>query len=142
MQNENDRINELNERLKFLAMRQADLSAALEKLQQEIAVLKTEPANENAGEKEIVTEPIVPLTVGEPKPEIATPYFETPIQRIPKRTSPTPAERATKTSQSSSALEKFIGENLINKIGILISKIVFTYIEYFIFHFIRNSCVL
>lgn len=119
-----DRINELTDRLNILLTRQTDLSAALEKLQQEIALFKAAPLNE---ETEIEEAPVikapVAITVFEREPVPPTPVFETPIQPIPKSTVPPVVASATKTPQSRPALEKFIGENLINKIGIAITII-------------------
>src|SRR4051812_35477936 len=111
MTNQNDRINELNERLKFLLMRQSDLSAALEKLQQEITLLKSEPVDENAISVPVITEPIINPEIPRTEAPTLNTHFDTPIQRIPKRTNPASLIPTIRTTQSTSTLEKFIGEN-------------------------------
>lgn len=124
MTNQNDRINELTGKLKVLLERQADLSAALEKLQQEITSLSELPGNETK------TRATIP-DAGTPKPgtpaKALSPHHP-PDSTLTTSNTHTPAgagqyASATNDTKTKSDLEKYIGENLANKIGIAITVI-------------------
>jgi len=115
-----DKINQLLEKLESLMRRQDDFSREINQLKVEINKLK--------GIEEVQTPPIksdvnktVPHTSINIKSEKLKPYFEPhskePLNITPPKQSILPKKKKTKARPK---LEKFIGENLINKIGIVI----------------------
>ncbi|MES2648367.1 MAG: DUF2339 domain-containing protein [Bacteroidota bacterium] len=123
MKNQQERLSELETKLQLLLSSQIALTGSLTRLQEEInqlkAALNTEdsllPPPVDIGTCHAVIVPVINTT----QPES---YFEPPIQSTPGRTSP--SKKPTQpTGNSQSAIEKFIGENLINKIGIAITVI-------------------
>ncbi|HET6557141.1 MAG TPA: DUF2339 domain-containing protein [Prolixibacteraceae bacterium] len=120
MTNINDQINLLHARLDALAGKQADISQQINHLRMEISRLQlAEPHKE----EELKASPIAESgdqALEEKKAEI----FHT-VQRQPSVSRPleTSVPRAKEPSKGKSDLEKFIGENLINKIGIAITVI-------------------
>ncbi|WP_103070340.1 DUF2339 domain-containing protein [Aquimarina sediminis] len=114
-----DQIQQLLEKLNILLKRQQDFSTQIQSLKDEIyklkasstisSDLKTEnptPLPKAETSLENAKKPISSDSLGESKPE--------PVKQI-KAAIPKP-----KTPKKKSNLEKFIGENLINKIGIVI----------------------
>ncbi|MUH36604.1 DUF2339 domain-containing protein [Zobellia amurskyensis] len=123
MSNHQDRIDQLNQKLELLLSKQEGFAKELMSLYQEIEALKKLRPDQLAVEQTI-PEPVPEInTVTEPlEPEqhiiqeTAEPVTETPIiQPV--------ASNKIKQPKGKSNLEKFIGENLINKIGIAITVI-------------------
>ncbi|MFK8045994.1 MAG: DUF2339 domain-containing protein [Crocinitomicaceae bacterium] len=116
MENRADKIKYLEEQLEIAMKRQSTLNSNLHKLQASIKALKNESANApnlfaSKKQKEVnaTEEDYKPSKKIEPKVD----------SRIVKE-STQPAKRQQGLSTEKSALEKFIGENLISKIGIII----------------------
>ena len=111
-----DRINQLQERLDVISSRQMQFSKEIEALKQDIRAIQdvenTRIFKEETAEKES------PVFTNESKPEPekeASPLQETVVPQ-PEIEEPQPIQKPKKKSD----LEKFIGENLISKIGIVI----------------------
>lgn len=115
MEEQNDRINILETRLNLLMKRHEEFAREIARLKIEIQRLK----------KEEIPSPSVPDQIQSvPKSVIDTPKEQ--AHRIPTVSVPEPPKQSppvTFTPKKKSNLEKFIGENLINKIGILITII-------------------
>ncbi|MBP8791981.1 MAG: DUF2339 domain-containing protein [Lutibacter sp.] len=117
MTSNQDQINELLRKLEMLLKKQADFSKDVNDLQRELIQLKKSDLNISAIEKPVEKEfiefqpapiqQIIPQKIVEET--IEEPVFTPPIQPI--------------KTKSNINLEKFIGENLINKIGIAITII-------------------
>ena len=119
MAENNEQIARLLERLELLLKRQQDFNLEVNQLRKEIQLLKKGESDLTVPEvssKKAETPSISKPTVfgGEQKiPVVAVPPIEQPRNTPPTQTKP----------KGKSNLEKFIGENLINKIGILITVI-------------------
>ncbi len=107
MENREQRIKELEQKLQKLVQEHSQFGAEIKLLVHEIQALKSE-------NKETISKPLNP----NPKPELK--IAETPNQDSDTRPR---AEKVKKTPAWQEDLEKFIGENLINKIGILLTII-------------------
>jgi uncharacterized membrane protein len=118
MTDNTDKINQLLEKLEILLKRQADFSREISRLQNDINSLKAAEARSEIEPKEInVNSAIVNTDFDIKKEKITTGYSsQQTTQRLPKH----PVNKIPKVR---SDLEKFIGENLINKIGIAITVI-------------------
>lgn len=116
----NEQISKLLERLELLVRRQQDFNLEVDQLRKEIQILKKEQAE--ATYKEVSPEKVdndsplgqMPTLPTQVTSKEAIPHIETPRNSQPPQ---------IKTTKGKSNLEKFIGENLINKIGILITVI-------------------
>ncbi|MDX1753733.1 MAG: DUF2339 domain-containing protein [Salinimicrobium sediminis] len=124
MTNNQDKINVLLDKLDSLLKRQDDFSREINRLKIEIHNLKTSTTQQKPEEKE--TEQEEPVTeIAFPKEKITAVHQhylqeqEQQKQELPKKAAPP----VNKTPKLKSDLEKFIGENLINKIGIIITVI-------------------
>ena len=118
----NEIIKTLNERLIALSRKQDDFYREINALRQEIARLSLK---EQAEVKEPVIqteEKQIEETVQPPVVADLPPQNPVPPNPIPQYPYPQNYPRAT-ARQSKSELERFIGENLINKIGIIITVI-------------------
>jgi len=127
MTDNQNKLNQLFNNLENLLKRQEEFSKEISKLQTEIVKLKSPKAEETDIEEKIIKETVVPekYIEVEEKDEQTT-IHQTYQQKFPKRTSTYSAPKAPKVSKRpkiKSNLEKFIGENLINKIGIAITVI-------------------
>lgn len=100
---DNAQLRLLNEKLKLLQLKHEQFSIEIEEIRNEISLLSE--AESEGVETETVTE----------KAESAKPAYSTADIRLPD---PKPRENRFSIKGN---LEKFIGENLINKIGILIT---------------------
>lgn len=122
MLDNDDRINQLLGRLEILLKRQDEFSTEINELRSEIdklVALVRKPAQE-AEESEIP----IPQVSREIKPENGTNYHERkPTEDIQETVRPTISPVVSKLPRVKLDLEKFIGENLINKIGIAITVI-------------------
>lgn len=133
-----DRINQLLEKLETLLNRQANFTKEINELSEEIYRLKfaqvEEPFDENQE-----TESSQPVTFIEPEPirePIPKPGIETVAEKEPVVPIYQPSRERTlveppryfapvedEEPEEKSNMEKYIGENLINKIGIIITVI-------------------
>ncbi|MFN0203539.1 MAG: DUF2339 domain-containing protein [Bacteroidia bacterium] len=109
MPSEIDKINELYEKLEQLSKKQALFQREINALREEIYALKTSDSSVSMEEPEKVLQ----LTS---EKKVETPV----IQPITPKVPPKKEYAQTQQPKQKSNLEKFIGENLINKIGILI----------------------
>ena len=124
MTENDDQVKQLFEKFEILLSKQEDISAEMKKLRDEINNIKTSPTSQPFVANKIVTTELPEDTVEEKikKPEPTSTYQEylklksLPNQRFTKPE--TPFYPKTK-----GGFEKFIGENLINKIGIAITII-------------------
>ncbi|MEL7145414.1 MAG: DUF2339 domain-containing protein, partial [Bacteroidota bacterium] len=117
MADRQDKIKALNRKLDILLLRQEEFAREIAKLQVEIGRLSGESAKHSPDYEEVYVE----------KPISANTDFITRKEEIteatpaPERSSQqkkTTRARKPRTAQQQSDLEKFIGENLISKIGI------------------------
>lgn len=122
MAENNDNINRLLEKLELLLKRQDDFSREINQLRIEIHRLKTENAEQTQMSADENPERVEPVTIKEAvvKEEKTAPAYQ-PVQHRdrPEQT----AAPINKPPKEKSDLEKFIGENLISKIGIVITVI-------------------
>jgi uncharacterized membrane protein len=118
MTDNTDKINQLLEKLEILLKRQADFSREISRLQNDINSLKAAESRPAIEPKEINPNSPIHNTDFDIKKEKITAGYpsQQTTQRLPKH----PVNRIPKVR---SDLEKFIGENLINKIGIVITVI-------------------
>ncbi len=118
MQYNSENLKFLNEKLELLLKKQELFSREIWEIKDQIQTLNSE-ANKvisNKPEHKIESQPVLP------KQEDTTKLEITPITTIRKKPQPT-TSTPKYTAKQKSDLEKFIGENLINKIGILITII-------------------
>lgn len=116
-----DKINQLLEKLETLLKRQDGFSREISNLQIEINRLKITETEEEIEQKELKFDrPVTDIDFEIKKEKITAEYpSQQAKQDFPKQTVPP----INKPSKVKSDLEKFIGENLINKIGIAITVI-------------------
>ncbi len=120
MTNRQDKINQLLDKLDLLVKRQNDFSKEIYNLRLEINKLKSPEMEQPSEPVELERDSLLLEEEFEPVSEQATAEFEPPEVQLkaesPKQIIP-PVDQPAKEK---SDLEKFIGENLINKIGIVI----------------------
>ena len=121
MQENNDQINLLLDKLEILLKRQDNFLREINQLKGEINILKNSQTEAKSETKlEVKTDHTVTEVDIEFKKETVTPIVQkqerTTYGEQPKYSSP----KASSQPKVKSDIEKFIGENLINKIGILI----------------------
>jgi len=127
MTDNNDKLNLLLEKLELLLQKQATFSQEVQAIKQEIGALKGESVPQRVAPQKATPPPTPIVRSGETPPSPFAPKPNQPKEgtRIAMPPSGTTSQRV-KTSQpkkklkTKSDLEKFIGENLINKIGIAI----------------------
>ncbi|MBU2928898.1 DUF2339 domain-containing protein [Winogradskyella psychrotolerans] len=110
-------IDKLIEKLEILFKKQAEFSSEIESLKEELYHLKSGSVEEEAL-------PVNEEVIAEPELEIqkdAKPIIETEFQSKFIETEEEPI--VEKKPKGKSSLEKFIGENILNKIGIIITII-------------------
>ncbi len=118
-----DKINHLQERLDSMLKRQQVFLEEIVQLQKEIRELKTKSNPETVTD---IEEKEIAKIIREKSPEPISEKKKTlPFDTSEKETlaRPTFSRPEANTNQKASNLEKFIGENLINKIGIVITII-------------------
>ncbi len=108
-----DEITLLKERLESVLKKQQLLSSEIQELRNHLQKIENSCENEESNNN-----PQVATTPVEPDKPVAIQANPTPKHIIPSTLS-----KSTKTVKGKSNLEKFIGENLINKIGIVITVI-------------------
>lgn len=120
MTESNDKINQLQEKLETLLKRQNFFLREIMELREEVNKLKTSQAKEPIEEqKEIkINQVFTDAVLIEEKP-----VYQSQPEKIFKEQTKYKATETNKSPQIKSDLEKFIGENLINKIGIAITVI-------------------
>ena len=120
MAENNEQIAQLLEKLEQLLRRQQDFNLEINQLRKEIQQLKKEETNTIVQEVSLETaenpstSSLKPSVSQQDVSQEAVPHIEPPKNDTPPR---------IKIPKGKSNLEKFIGENLINKIGILITVI-------------------
>ncbi len=115
MAENNEQIAQLLERLELLLERQQDFNIQVNQLRKEIQILKKEETE--SAFQEVKPETLEKQDFSEPTPTVSK---ETVPHIEPPKNDSAPQ---IKKPKGKSNLEKFIGENLINKIGILITVI-------------------
>lgn len=127
MTNDQDKINQLSEKLDILLRRQNDFSREINQLKIEIEQLQSATSLQSSKEVPPIVDKTVTHTSVNIKSEKLTPNAESHPKEQPA-TVPTPKQKTSaqlisKKPKVKPKLEKFIGENLINKIGIIITII-------------------
>jgi len=123
MENKRDQAQakrqDLNEKMMNLISRQNSMS-------KEINELRTELRKLNSAEPEIskvvTSSPVEKEIISQPE-EIQTPYYNKSEELLKKNQIKHSDSKTKKTPKKQINLEKFIGENLINKLGIIITVI-------------------
>jgi uncharacterized membrane protein len=129
MKEHNKRIQQLSERIDILSNKQYQFTEEILELRQQLEILKAEKreniTTESTKEQTTVSEePIQTPEISSVVFEEVIPITSTPSQ--PEIIAETPsyvAQDIPKETNQKSDLEKFIGENLLNKIGIIITVI-------------------
>ena len=121
MAENNDGIDQLLYRLETLMKRQESFSKEVMEIRAEINTLKNTRIKE-IKEKEETTERS-PVTGGLIEKDKVITAFQPAVQQPAKEPPKYSAPKVSEPSQIKADLEKFIGENLINKIGIVITVI-------------------
>lgn len=123
MPDHQDKINLLYNKLQSLLEKQERFSREIDDLRLEIEALRTGGVDNPAEKKEFKAiqdfKKTDPLMESEKNPISASP----PANPIPAKVQPPVQRPVRKQSAGKSNLEKFIGENLISKIGIIITVI-------------------
>jgi len=114
MAEKNDQINILSEKLDLLLKRQTEFSREIDILREEIRQIN--PGSTATGE------PLHKVTTPHDA-ETNTPTKLRPMHAIAPQSPARPLQYNPKKQKTKSELEKYIGENLINKIGIVITII-------------------
>ncbi|NOX45969.1 MAG: DUF2339 domain-containing protein [Chlorobi bacterium] len=123
MTNKQDRVDQLLEKLETLLERQQSFSNEVNKLRDEINLLKTAEANLASMKTEDKVDWSVLSPEVENEPEEIELSYQSPKQTETKEQPEAVIPKTRKTPKVKSDLERFIGENLINKIGIAITVI-------------------
>ncbi|MCK4661996.1 MAG: DUF2339 domain-containing protein [Bacteroidales bacterium] len=122
MTNNQDKIDNLLDKLETLLKRQETFSREVTELREEINQLKVFETKLTTEKEEITDDATVTDTHFEIKKETVSPDNLTQ-QQTTKESPKDSAPKAKKAPKIKSNIEKFIGENLINKIGIAITII-------------------
>ena len=119
MSNEKSNIDKLQEKLDALLQQQEFFSKEILELKKEVFLLKT--SSESVSAPKLMSEP----TPAAPKDEIIKEITQEPIlpKEVQKPASINVPQPPVSKTKRKSDLEKFVGENLINKLGILITVI-------------------
>ncbi|HMQ06018.1 MAG TPA: DUF2339 domain-containing protein [Saprospiraceae bacterium] len=121
MTDSNDKINQLHEKLRFLIKKHDDFSREIDNLRNELNQLKNTNQELSSEREEINSET---LTLGTELPlqtRNATPDFNPSKDQLEQKAFIKDDPPVKQRPKVKSDLEKFIGENLINKIGIVIT---------------------
>lgn len=127
MANNQDQINELLQKLELLLKKQQDFNIEVNEIRRDIQILRnTQAIKFKQAQEEPVIEPEKehakePIAFNEPVIQTQKEAIEFPVT-AQEQPIDIPAKKIS-TPKGKSNLEKFIGENLINKIGILITVI-------------------
>ena len=123
MTDNQDRISQLLENLETLIKRQENFSREVNELREEINRLKTTETKQTTEKVEIKHDRPVTNTDFEIKKEKVTGTYRAPQQQTIVESPKYSSQKVSKPPKFKYNLEKFIGENLINKIGIAITVI-------------------
>ena len=123
MTDNQDRISQLLENLETLIKRQENFSREVNELREEINRLKTTETKQTTEKVEIKHDRPVTNTDFEIKKEKVTGTYRAPQQQTIEESPKYSSQKVSKPPKFKYNLEKFIGENLINKIGIAITVI-------------------
>jgi len=116
MADDQEMANNLLNKLEALLEKQETFSSEIDKLRQEINKLKTSESTQSSDKE---AQPEVNFVV---EKEVTSAKDQLPIQQqVINKPPPNLAPKAKKPPRVNPNLEKFIGENLINKIGIVIT---------------------
>jgi uncharacterized membrane protein len=127
MANDQEHIGKLLEKLELLLRRQENFSLEVKELKREILELRNGPLD-------AMRKPVIPTAIEEPEAtsapeevkeakEVVIDFANAIIEEPPKVQTAETVAPTPKKPKGKSNIEKFIGENLINKIGILITII-------------------
>ena len=120
----NDLLAPLNEKLDDLKKRQDDLSAEILELCEEITQLRNFQNGEDWVREDVQSEDhLETLTIGDVPNQTTNPPYRAFNPQIDNERPDIRSASSPGHHQNKSDLEKFIGENLINKIGIAITII-------------------
>ena len=122
MENSFEKINQLHDKLNYLLKRQDEFSKEIDSLRLELNELKTDELAYFLEESESIDNPIVDSTFVTENEEKSTETYFDPYVNKEEGFQPIDAPESN-VSKGKSDLEKFIGENLINKVGIAITII-------------------
>ena len=122
MENSFEKINQLHDKLDYLLKRQDEFSKEIDSLRLELNELKTDELAYFLEESESIDNPIVDSTFVTENEEKSTETYFDPYVNKEEGFQPIDAPESN-VSKGKSDLEKFIGENLINKVGIAITII-------------------
>lgn len=122
MENSFEKINQLHDKLDYLLKRQDEFSKEIDSLRLELNELKTDELAYFLEESESIDNPIVDSTFVTENEEKSTETYFDPYVNKEEEFQPIDAPESN-VSKGKSDLEKFIGENLINKVGIAITII-------------------
>lgn len=123
MTQNSEKINLLLDKLEVLAKKQESFSREVSEIREEIIRLKETENKPVTDRREIIKEsPVVPLAIEIKKEEKTSASQPTINQTIKEQQLRTPP-KVSDPQETEINLEKFIGENLINKIGIIITVI-------------------
>ncbi|MBX2840904.1 MAG: DUF2339 domain-containing protein [Flammeovirgaceae bacterium] len=128
MADNQDRINELLKKLELLSVQQKKFSLEIDDIRRELLELKAQEAKSEVSQETVKLETTVQEEVIKPKIQPELPKKGKPVRLedqpfFAKKKQPVLAKEKKKPTKSyfpKSDFEKFIGENLINKIGIVI----------------------
>ncbi len=123
MTDNNDKINQLLDKLESLLKRQDDFSREINSLRTEIHRLKISETEQTTKNEEVKLDRPVIATDFEIKKENITADYQATQKQTQKEQPKQTFTPINKPPKGKSDLEKFIGENLINKIGIAITVI-------------------
>lgn len=123
MTDNNDKINQLLDKLESLLKRQDDFSREINSLRTEIHRLKISETEQITKNEEVKLDRPVIATDFEIKKENITADYQATQKQTHKEQPKQTFTPINKPPKGKSDLEKFIGENLINKIGIAITVI-------------------
>lgn len=123
MANNNAKINLLSEKLEMLLKRQESFLHEIIALRKELIQLKNDDQKEALNEAVYLNKPVVSPRSDAPKNDAKVSVYETPHYRQKDNNPAQPQNHFNGNTAEASNLEKFIGENLMNKIGIAITVI-------------------
>lgn len=123
MTDNQDHINKLLLKLEVLLKRQEAFSEEVNLLRDEMYRLKISQEDGTPLKEEVKETPLSDAPMPGPRTEETTPALQFTQPKAMSHTSVPPPSKAGKTPKGKSDWEKFIGENLINKIGIAITVI-------------------
>ncbi|WP_127846580.1 DUF2339 domain-containing protein [Psychroflexus aestuariivivens] len=123
MTNDQNRINQLSEKLEILLRRQDQFSKEIRTLQSEINNLKTSESENTSERQKIKKEKAETAINFEIKKENTKPEYQVQQRQTEKKQDDHINSKVAQPAKIRVDLEKFIGENLINKIGIAITII-------------------